>query len=65
MIRDPDVAYDEQRQRELDAYLDGREAARAGARPGMCPDYPSRGERDEWLRALRDHDAERLVRYAA
>lgn len=46
--------YREQEQRELDAYRDGRQAGQEGLAAGLCPDYPSRGERDAWLRGWRE-----------
>ena len=44
-----DAAYQDQVQAELDAYTAGRDAGRAGAAAGCCPDYPSRGECDAWM----------------
>ena len=48
-------------QAEVDAFADGKEAGQKGLAAGLCPDYPSSGERRAWLDGWRSTIAKQRV----
>lgn len=55
-----DRVYDDLRQKEVDAYEDGRKVGKMGLGAGLCPQWFSEREQKEWLKGFRVGAAEML-----
>ena len=56
-----DRLYDDYRQKNADAYADGRKVGAMGLGAGLCPQWYSDAEQREWLRGFRVGAAELLA----
>jgi ribosome modulation factor len=56
-----DRVHDELRQKNADAYADGKKVGFMGLGAGLCPQWYSEAEQKEWLRGFRVGAAEMLT----